>query len=78
MSSHSFPTRRSSDPDADGTPIFYVFKLVRGAQGPTFEPHVVDREVGLGRQFAVGDLNGDGKVDIAVAGKHGAFLFFQQ
>jgi len=66
------------DPDVEGTPVIYVFKLVRGANGPTFEPHLVDSEVGLGRQFAVGDLNGDGKVDVAVGSKHGAFLFFQQ
>jgi FG-GAP-like repeat len=70
------------DPDVDGTPVFYVFKLVRGAGGGaasvTWEPHLVDSVVGLGRQFAVGDLNGDRKVDIAVASKHGVFLFFQQ
>ncbi len=66
------------DPDADGTPVFYVFKLVRSATGVSWEPHLVDSEVGLGRQFTTGDLNGDGKVDIAVASKHGAFLFFQQ
>ena len=66
------------DPDADGTPVFYVFKLVRAGKTVTWEPHLVDSEVGLGRQFSVGDLNGDGKVDIAVASKHGAFLFFQE
>ena len=70
------------DPDADGTPVFYVFKLVRGAGGGaaavSWEPHLVDSVEGLGRQFTVGDLNGDRKVDIAVASKHGAFLFFQQ
>jgi hypothetical protein len=70
------------DPDADGTPVFYVFKLIRGAGGGAaavkFEPHLVDSVEGLGRQFTVGDLNNDGKVDIAVASKHGVFLFFQQ
>jgi hypothetical protein len=70
------------DPDADGTPVFYVFKLVRGAGGGaaavSWEPHLVDSVEGLGRQFTVGDLNGDRKVDIAVASKHGVFLFFQQ
>lgn len=44
----------------------------------SWEPHLVDSEVGLGRQLATGDLNGDGKVDIAVASKHGACLFFQK
>jgi hypothetical protein len=66
------------DPDADGTPVFYVFKLIRDANGVTWEPHLVDSEVGLGRQFTSGDLNGDGKIDIAVASKHGVFLFFQE
>jgi FG-GAP-like repeat len=66
------------DPDVDGTPVLYVFKTVRGAGGVTFEPHLVDSVEGLGRQFTTGDLNNDGKVDIAVASKHGAFLFFQQ
>jgi hypothetical protein len=51
---------------------------VRGAGGVTFEPHLVDSIVGLGRQFTVGDLDNDGKVDIAVASKHGVFLFIQK
>ena len=66
------------DPDVMGAPVLYVFKLIRGAQGVTWEPHLVDAEVGLGRQFTAADLDGDGKVDIAVASKHGVFLFFQQ
>jgi hypothetical protein len=66
------------DPDATGTPVFYVFKPIRSPQGVTWEPHLVDSEVGLGRQFTAADLNGDGKTDVAVASKHGVFLFFQQ
>jgi hypothetical protein len=66
------------DPDTEGAPVFYVFKLVRSGGQVSWEPHLVDSEVGLGRQFTTGDINGDGKVDIAVASKHGAFLFFQQ
>jgi hypothetical protein len=67
-----------TDPDVTGTPVFYVFKLVRDARGVSWEPHLVDSEVGLGRQLTATDLNGDGLVDIAVASKHGVFLFFQQ
>ncbi|HEX2879734.1 MAG TPA: VCBS repeat-containing protein [Polyangiaceae bacterium] len=66
------------DPDAEGAPVFYVFKLIRDETGVTWEPHLVDSEVGLGRQFTTGDLNNDGKVDIAIASKHGVFLFFQE
>jgi hypothetical protein len=65
------------DPDASGAPVFYVFRLNRGTKGVTWEPHLVDSEVGLGRQFTATDLNGDGKTDIAVASKHGVFLFMQ-
>lgn len=65
------------DPDTEGAPVFYVFKLIRDATGVIWEPHLVDSEVGLGRQFTTGDLNNDGKIDIAVASKHGVFLFFQ-
>jgi FG-GAP-like repeat len=68
------------DPGAADPPVFYVFKLIRGAQGAvTWEPHLVDMEVGLGKGgLSATDFNGDGLMDIAVASKHGVFLFFQQ
>jgi hypothetical protein len=68
------------DPGAADPPVFYVFKLIRGAQGAvTWEPHLVDMEVGLGKGgLSATDFNGDGLMDIAVGSKHGVFLFFQQ
>jgi len=33
---------------------------------------------GTGLYFSTGDLNGDGKIDIAVAGKDGLVVFFQK
>jgi hypothetical protein len=68
----------NGDPDAAGTPVFYVFKLVRTTGVVSWEPHLVDSVEGLGRQLTATDLNGDGLVDIAVASKHGVFLFLQQ
>src|SRR5260370_35519678 len=36
------------DPGAADPPVFYVFRLIRGAQGAvTWEPHLVDMEVAL-------------------------------
>jgi hypothetical protein len=68
------------DPGAADAPVFYVFKLIRGPQGAvTWEPHLVDMEVGLGKGgLSATDFNGDGLVDIAVGSKHGVFLFLQQ
>jgi hypothetical protein len=69
-----------TDPGAADPPVFYVFKLIRGDQGAvTWEPHLVDMEVGLGKGgLSATDFNGDGLMDIAVGSKHGVFLFFQQ
>jgi len=68
------------DPGAADTPVFYVFKLIRGAQGAvTWEPHLIDSVRGLGKGGpVVVDLNGDGVMDIATASKHGVSILFQQ
>jgi FG-GAP repeat len=34
-----------------------------------FEPHLVGDKTGVGRQFSVGDVNGDGVLDIVVGNK---------
>ena len=66
------------DPDPDGTPFIYVFKLIRNADKTvTWEPHLVDKVVGLGRQFTTADVNGDGLQDVLVGSKHGTFVFLQ-
>jgi len=45
--------------------------------GPMFVRHVIDygTRAGGGMQVAVGDVNGDGRLDIGVGGKAGLFLF---
>lgn len=67
-----------NDPDTFGTPVLYVFKLVRDAMGAHYEPHLVDDKTGTGRQFQVGHLDKNGTLDIVIGGKKGLFAFFQE
>ena len=43
----------------------------------TFIPHEIDDDSGIGTQFAVQDMNGDGLLDIIISNKKGVFLFLQ-
>ena len=43
----------------------------------TFNPVVLDNDSGIGTQFAIIDINGDGKLDIITSNKKGTFLLEQ-
>lgn len=64
---------------APSDPAFlYWFKAKRHQNGSTsFEPHQIDDDSGIGTQFYVGDLNGDGTPDIVISNKRGVFVFLQ-
>jgi hypothetical protein len=62
-----------SDPGGKGFPCFYYYTW--DATAKKFTRHKIDEgHVGVGLQIVAEDLNGDGKVDIAVAGKSGTYL----
>jgi hypothetical protein len=66
------------DPEPTAPAVLYWFKLTRENGGVTFVPHQIDDASGVGCQFPVGDLNDDGKPDIAIANKSGVFVFLQK
>lgn len=43
-----------------------------------FVPHVIDNSSGVGTQVTLGDVNGDGLLDIVSGIKRGAYLFLQR
>jgi hypothetical protein len=63
------------DPGGKEMPILCYYRWNAG-QG-RFDRSVIESgHVGVGLQIATGDLNADGRVDIAVAGKSGTYLLF--
>jgi hypothetical protein len=65
-------------PDQEGDPVIYVFKTVRDRpsaanEAPvTFEPYLVDEQVGVGLQLGVGHLDGDSVMDFWRRGQAGS------
>jgi putative heme-binding domain-containing protein len=45
---------------------------------PRWIKHDIDEDSGVGTQFDMADLNGDGLIDIAISNKKGSFVFLQK
>jgi hypothetical protein len=67
-----------SEPGSDKGAFIYWFKAVKKGGLLTFEPNVIDEDSGIGTQFAVQDINGDGLLDIIVSNKKGTHVILQQ
>jgi len=69
-------------PDGDVAPndpaILMWWETKRDGANTTLIPHILDEDSGVGTQFAVGDLNGDGVPDIVIGNKKGAFVFLSE
>ncbi|MEZ6069043.1 MAG: VCBS repeat-containing protein [Pirellulales bacterium] len=61
------------DPGGDQPAVVYWFELVREDGAAKWIPHVIDHDSGVGTQFEVADINGDGHDDVITSNKKGVF-----
>jgi hypothetical protein len=64
-------------PDFEAPARLYWFGLERSGGAARFVPHLIDDDSGIGTQITTADLDGDARIDIAIANKKGAFIFLQ-
>ena len=65
------------DPGGDQPAVLYWFEMSRHDGRPSWKRHLIDTDSGMGTQFEVADLNGDGLIDIATSNKKGVHVFHQ-
>ncbi|WP_156345809.1 FG-GAP-like repeat-containing protein [Verrucomicrobium spinosum] len=66
------------DPEPNAPAVLWWFELKRDGGKVTWEPHFIDGDSGVGTQFVVADVNGDGKPDVVVGNKKGAYVHTQK
>jgi len=66
------------DPEPNATPVLYWFELKRAGGKASYTAHLIDDASGIGTQVMAGDVNGDGKPDVIVGNKRGAFVFLRK
>ncbi len=68
-----------AEPGSDGPAIIYWLKNTKGEDGLTkFTPMTIDEDSGIGTQFEVADINGDGLLDVIVSNKKGVRVIVQE
>jgi hypothetical protein len=67
------------DPDPNDAAVLYWYRTVRNPKaegGAEFVPELIHNRSGVGSQFVVTDLNGDGAPDVVTSGPKGTFIFW--
>jgi len=65
------------DPGGKDPAVVYWYEFSRDGKTPKWTKHQIDDNSGIGTQFDVADINGDGLLDIATSNKQGTFIFEQ-
>jgi hypothetical protein len=74
-----FWAHTGGDPGIDEPAVILWYEVRRPEKGKVeFLPHLVDSDSGVGTQFEVRDINGDGKLDIISSNKKGVHLLLQE
>lgn len=68
---------QGKDPGGTEPPVLYWFEFKPG-ENPTWIPHLIDDNSGVGVHVITEDINKDSLVDIVVANKKGVFFFEQE
>jgi hypothetical protein len=72
------PKGGGGDAGVNDPGYLYWFRASKDKNGyTTFIPEMIDDDSGVGTQFEIADINGDGLLDIIVANKRGVFVFEQ-
>lgn len=73
VSGKRYYAHNGGDPGGKDMPEIHFYRW----NGKSFEKNIMEQgHVGVGLQIATGDLNGDGKNDVAVAGKSGTYILW--
>ena len=65
----------SGDPEPNAPAVLYWYSYEAHDGGVEWTRHEIDSDAGVGTQFEVTDVTGDGRPDVVVANKVGVFLF---
>ncbi|MBE6428323.1 MAG: VCBS repeat-containing protein [Planctomycetaceae bacterium] len=68
----------NGDKEANFPAVLYWYECRRENGKTYFVPHLIDDNSGVGTQITVGDINGDGKMDVLSGNKKGCTVFLQK
>jgi len=64
----------AGDPGSQDPAVLVWFRLRRSAAGVVFEQHAIDDDSGVGTQFVVADVDGNGLPDVVTSNKKGVHV----